>query len=431
MEPVCATASRLCDLRLMRRGIFMRLPVFSALPVQQADSAGQPAAPSRSRVLWLSCVAHALHDGYTDMIYALLPVWQADFGLNFGALAILRGIYAGTMASLQLPAGRLAQWLGSRATLALGTLLAALGYAVAGMSGGLLGLCVALAISGSGSSTQHPIASGAVSRTYGRNARGPLSIYNFSGDLGKSALPAAISLLVTLMPWRHALWIVSALGCVIAAVIALFLPSIPRSVPVEVEARGPGRNTAARGFSLLLMIGVLDTAVRMGLLTFLPFLLKAKGVSMPVVGTALALVFIGGAAGKFACGWLGTRMGVISTVLVTEGGTAACIIAVMFCPLALTMVLLPLLGMMLNGTSSVLYGTVPELAPPEGTERAFALFYTGTIASGAISPVIYGFLGDRIGIHGATFATALTALAIFPLAITLRPRLAPEEIPQV
>jgi FSR family fosmidomycin resistance protein-like MFS transporter len=145
------------------------------------------------------------------------------------------------------------------------------------------------------------------------------------------------------------------------------------------------------------------------------------------VGTALALVFIGGAAGKFACGWLGARMGVIGTVLVTEGGTAACIVAVMFLPLALTMVLLPLLGVMLNGTSSVLYGTVPEMAAPERTERAFALFYTGTIASGAISPVIYGFLGDRIGVHGATFATALTALAIFPLALALRPHLAVEE----
>jgi predicted MFS family arabinose efflux permease len=86
-------------------------------------------------------------------------------------------------------------------------------------------------------------------------------------------------------------------------------------------------------------------------------------------------------------------------------------------------VLLPLLGIMLNGTSSVLYGTVPELAPSGRTERAFAIFYTGTIGSGAISPVLYGFLGDRIGIDAATFATALTALAIFPIAILLGPRL--------
>jgi MFS family permease len=129
------------------------------------------AAQSRPRVLWLSCIAHALHDGYTDMIYALLPVWQAEFGLDFAALAIVRGVYAGTMATLQLPAGRLAERFGSRATLAVGTLLAALGYALAGMSGGLLGLSAALALSGVGSSTQHPIASAAVSRSYGRDAR--------------------------------------------------------------------------------------------------------------------------------------------------------------------------------------------------------------------------------------------------------------------
>jgi MFS family permease len=392
--------------------------------VQQDAEAAPPTPSSRRRVLWFSCVAHALHDGYTDMIYVLLPIWQSEFGLSYGALAMLRGVYAGTMASLQLPAGRLARWLGSRAVLALGTLLAAIGYAAAGMSGSLLGLCVALAISGSGSSTQHPLASGAVSRVYGRNARGPLGIYNFSGDLGKAALPAAISLLVTLMPWRHALWMVSALGCMAAVAIALFLPSIPRSTTTaDAPSVGDHGKAAGTGFNLLFTIGVLDTAVRMGLLTFLPFLLKDKGASTPVIGTALALVFVGGAAGKFACGWLGARMGVVGTVLATEGGTAALIVAVIFAPLTLTLVLLPFLGVMLNGTSSVLYGTVPDLTPPEKTERAFALFYTGTIGSGAVAPVIYGFLGDHIGVQGATFATALTALAIYPLALALRSRL--------
>lgn len=395
----------------------------SGAAARTADTPGQPNSISRARVLWLSCLAHALHDGYTDMIYALLPVWQADFGLGYGALAVLRGLYAGAMATLQLPAGRLADKFGTRATLAFGTLVAAAGYAFAGMTGTLVGLCVALVVSGGGSSTQHPLASGAVSRAYGSQARGPLSVYNFSGDLGKSVLPAAISLLITIMPWRHALWAVSIVGVLVAAVIALFLPSVPRDASFIDEPSSAKRNGSHSGFSLLFTIGVLDTAVRMGLLTFLPFLLTAKGISRPMMGTALALVFIGGAAGKFACGWLGARMGVIGTVLATEGGTAALIFATIFLPLTPTLILLPLLGVMLNGTSSILYGTVPELTPVERTERAFALFYTGVIASGALAPIAYGFLGDRIGAPGATAATAITALAIFPLAIALRSRL--------
>ena len=78
---------------------------------------------------------------------------------------------------------------------------------------------------------------------------------------------------------------------------------------------------------------------------------------------------------------------------------------------------------MLNGTSSVLYGTVPELTKANQPERSFALFYTGTIGSGAIAPVLFGMLGDRIGVSWATLATAMTALATIPLAIALAPRL--------
>ena len=389
-----------------------------------AELTAPPAATSRGRVLWLSCLAHAMHDGYTDMIYVLLPVWQAEFGLSYGALALLRGIYAGAMASLQLPAGHLTARFGGRLTLALGTLLAAAGYALAGLSGSLLGLCAALAVSGSGSSTQHPIASTAVSRAYKPSARKALSIYNFSGDIGKSMLPAAISLLVTIMSWRHALWIAAMLGAVVAAVLLLLLPPASGVAvePIEATDRNGGA-VIGSGFGMLFVIGVLDTAVRMGLLTFLPFLLKEKGASMPVVGTALAVVFMGGAAGKFFCGWLGARVGVTGTVLATEGGTAVCILAVMLLPLPLTFVVLPLLGVMLNGTSSVLYGTVPELTSPARTERAFAMFYTGTIGAGAIAPVIYGLIGDHLGVHGATVATSLTAVAILPLAIRLRSHL--------
>jgi len=390
-----------------------------------SSTAVTPDADTRKRTLWSTCVAHALHDGYTDLIYVMLPVWRTDFGLSFGSVAILRGLYAGAMASLQLPAGRLAERFGGRLILIAGTALAALGYALAGFSGGLFGLCAALTLSGCGSSTQHPIASGAVSRAYGKNSRGSLGIYNFAGDLGKAALPSATSLLLTFLPWRHVLWVGSAFGLAVTLGLALFLPAIAQPSPRPGEASA--QTASGRGgFAFLLLIGVLDTGVRVGLLTFLPFLLKAKGASLPMVGMALSLVFIGGAAGKFTCGWLGARVGVLWTVLATEGGTAACILAVLASPLVISLMLLPLLGIMLNGTSSVLYGTVPELADPHRAERAFALFYTGTIGSGAIAPVIYGMLGDRLGVNWATIATAMTALAIFPLAFALAPHLAPE-----
>ncbi|HET9176019.1 MAG TPA: MFS transporter, partial [Pseudolabrys sp.] len=38
------------------------------------------------RALGVACGAHALHDGYTDLVYVMLPIWQSEFGLGFAAL---------------------------------------------------------------------------------------------------------------------------------------------------------------------------------------------------------------------------------------------------------------------------------------------------------------------------------------------------------
>jgi FSR family fosmidomycin resistance protein-like MFS transporter len=376
------------------------------------------------RTLALAGLAHALHDGLTDMIYVLLPVWQSQFALSYSALALLRALYVGSLAALGVPSGHLARYLDIRTVLVLGTLLSAGGYGLAGFSGGLVGLCISLALAGAGGSTQHPLASAAVSRAYGQAARGPLGTYNFAGDIGKAALPPAVSLLMTVMQWRSALWVVAGLGVVVALLIGCLMPATrPQTVrngPAASAASAAGKG----GFGLLLAIGVLDSAARMGFLLFLPFLLRAKGAPLTTVGLALSLIFIGGACGKAACGWLGARIGLLATVIMTEAGTTALILAVLALPLVPSMVLLPLLGVMLNGTSSVLYGTVPELVTNQKVERAFALFYSGTLGSSALAPVLYGRLGDAAGPAWATAAAAVTALGVVPLILVLSPRLA-------
>src|SRR5882757_2981286 len=110
-----------------------------------ADSELQTKRDER-RTLGVAAGAHALHDGYTDLIYVMLPIWQSEFGLSYAAIGALRGLFAGTMASLQIPAGYLAEKLGAASVLAAGTALAGLGYCLAGLSGSFAMLAVALAI---------------------------------------------------------------------------------------------------------------------------------------------------------------------------------------------------------------------------------------------------------------------------------------------
>src|SRR4051812_50122507 len=72
------------------------------------------AAPER-RTLAVAGGAHILHDGFTDLLYVLLPLWQAEFGLGYAEVGLLRSVYAGAMAGFQVPAGLLAERCGGRA----------------------------------------------------------------------------------------------------------------------------------------------------------------------------------------------------------------------------------------------------------------------------------------------------------------------------
>jgi MFS transporter, FSR family, fosmidomycin resistance protein len=128
--------------------------------------------PPQRRNLAAACLAHFLHDGYTDQLYALLPVWQPEFGLSYAGLALVLALYSGTMGILQLPADRLMVKLGARAALAIATFVAAAGYLVVALPLGLPGLCVGLILAGVGSSLQHPRASLMVTTATGRPREG-------------------------------------------------------------------------------------------------------------------------------------------------------------------------------------------------------------------------------------------------------------------
>jgi MFS family permease len=282
-----------------------------------------------------------------------------------------------------------------------------------------------LFIGGLGASTQHPLASSLIAQAFsGARSRQALGTYNFAGDIGKMTLPAAASLLFVVMPWRQALIVLGGLGVLAAIAIFLVMPRL-RAMPVaekKIEsAAGVGRQSY--GFPLLLSVGVIDSATRMAFLTFLPFVLTAKGASLPTIGLALTLVFAGGAAGKLVCAYIGARIGTVATVWFTEGVTAIGIVALLPLPLEAAMVLLPVVGVALNGTSSVLYGSVPDLVAPERRARAFGIFYTGTIGAGAVSPAIYGLLGDAVGVNWALVVVAAIVLATLPLTLLLRPSL--------
>ena len=381
---------------------------------------------SERRALIVAGGAHAMHDGYTELIYVVLPIWQAEFGLAYAAVGLLRTVFSGTMSLLQIPSSLLAERVGGGLVLAVGTALAGLCYWLAAASTDFGWLLAALLLGGLGASTQHPIGSALVARAFaGARSLTALGTYNFTGDIGKMLVPAAATLLLLFMPWRPAVAILGTLGFAAAIAIFLFTPRFaPETHAEETQPAGtpaPARvGILHRDFYLLLSIGAIDSATRAGFMVFLPFLIIGKGGTIATAGFALTIFFIGGAAGKLVCAQLGARIGVVNTVYVTQTLTTAGMIGILFLPLWPALAIMPFVGIVLNGTSSVTYGSVPRLVSSAARTRAFSIFYTGTLGAGAIAPTLSGAIGDVIGIPLTIISVAALVLLTMPIAWLLR-----------
>jgi MFS family permease len=238
--------------------------------------------------------------------------------------------------------------------------------------------------------------------------------------------PALAAVALSQVSWRPVCAGLGFLGCLLMPILILVsrhvqsvegsLNKIDQKTAFETNSWGITNKSA---FSALSIIGTVDPAVRTGLIVFGPFLFIQKGIQAETVGFALSLLFIGGAAGKFVCGALAERIGVIATVVITECITGFGILILTVLPFPHTYFFLPVLGAALNGTSSVLYGTVGDFVTPQRIARAFGLFYTFVIAAAAFAPPLMGRASDILGLEGSIRLMGWIALSTVPMAPVL------------
>jgi len=382
----------------------------------------------QKRTLATCCAAHTLHDGLSDVTYVLLPLLAQTFGLSLAQVGLIRSAHRAAMATFQIPAGLIAERVGERNLLALGTLIAGVAFLALGYAPGFWAILVALFFAGVGSAVQHPLSSTIISHAYpGEGRRAALGTYNFFGDVGKFAFGGAVSLLLVAgISWEAPVVGFGLFGIVTAVAIFFFVANTRedklttgQTRPVAKSAGWGIRNP--KGFTALCLIEILDSSTRTGFLTFIAFLLIAKGLPEGWAVLSVPLILVGGMAGKLACGILAERFGIVRMIVITEIATGCGILATLALPGGASFLLLPLIGVVVNGTSSVLYATVGDFVEQDRLPRAFGFFYTLGSLCGIAAPLGYGLIGD---LYGVETSIAIIGVAIFltvPLAMLLKP----------
>lgn len=372
--------------------------------------------------------AHGIQDGLSATLFVLLPILAQTFGLSYAEVGIVRATKTVTATLLELPSGMLAEWFGERRLLVFGLACAGVGYLLLGSADSIGMVLISLLIVGAGSAFQHALSSSVISHVFEDGGRRPaLGLYNSSGDAGKLAFTGMFSLAIGVgLAWQG---VITGFGLIALAsgVAVLFTlrglsvghhrPAVDGKPKARLNKWGIRHPT---GFMALSVIVFFDTAVQAGFLTFVAFLIATRGVPTNLAAVAVVLTLIGGMFGKAGCGYLAERMGVAPSFVLVQCATAVGIIALLLLPTWLAFALLPVLGIFLQGSTSITYGSVSDFVDGDRSSRAFAVIYSVSSLSAIVGPVVFGLVGDHFGLAMTMSAMAAVSLLAAPLILVLR-----------
>ena len=388
-------------------------------------------AATRRVTLWMCCLAHAAQDGLSAAIYVLLPVLAQTLGLNLGEVGLFKGLKSLAQGFLEIVSGVASERVGDAPLLVFGLAVSGVGYLLFSLADGAGGVLACLILVGVGTAFQHALSSALVSRAYADNGRrGALGLYNSSGDAGKLAFTTSFSLAIGAgLAWSFVTFVFG-LITIAAAVVVFFALRSQMSAARRRASPDPDRAAESRakgwgildrkGFSALFIVVFIDSMVQAGALTFAAFLMLAKDIPLAAATFAATAILIGGMFGKAVCGFLADKIGPRTAFALVQVLTGIGIAGAVFTPGYWAYALLPFLGIVLQGSTSITYGMVNNFVHESRVSRGFALIYGSSGLSTMAGPFGFGLIGDAYGIETAMLLMGGASLLAIPPCIYMR-----------
>ena len=372
-----------------------------------------------SRVNLLIGNGHFLSHFYVLCLPPMFLAWQSAFDVSFASLGMTVALMSGTTALLQTPVGFLVDRHGARPFLVGGTLLMCLSIAAMGLATSFWQILALAALSGVGNSVIHPADYAILSGSVDRDRMGrSFALHTFSGNLGFSAGPPVMALLMAALGWRGSLVLVGLLG--VPVVLAILLQSAILKDQARHEARHDGPRPSGREllfsrtmllfFAFFLLGSMAGAGVQAWLITVLH---TVKGMALEAAATALTAYMAGSTIGVLVGGWFADayRRHVLTFAASLTTLSAALTLTVNWiAPPGLAIIALMFAsGLALGASRTPRDVMLRDAAPPGQIGKVFGFVSAGLPLGSALTPVPFGFLIDR---GHPEFILVLTALLL-------------------
>lgn len=391
-------------------------PVGSAndLPAEPASTPGEF---DRTTVTLMSG-AHFVHDSYPAFVSVMLPLLIPKFGLTLAEAGVLASGIRWTTA-LQPLLGYVADRSDTRYWVIVAPATTAILISLIGVAPSFLAVFVLLLLSGVSHAAFHPAAAAVATWASGARWGKGTSYFMTGGELGRALGPLYIAAILTAVGLEWS-WIALLPG----VVFSFLLYDRVRRSPGLVFRHPPGsmRDAFARSRRPVVSLStaiVLRSIANVGVVTFLPTLVVARGGDLVLAGIAIAAYEVGGTAGAFVGGTISDRLGRRSVLAVSlAAGLPLLAAAVLLPPGPIQLAVLAVAGFILLSAMPVQLVLMHELFP-HNRSAATGITYFMTTAGAIAGMVSVGALGDAIGLELGLIAGIAVGAAALPIILQL------------
>lgn len=360
----------------------------------------------RTTVLFVA-LAHLIHDTYPAFLAPLIPLLTDELGLSLTLAGSLVLITQGSSV-IQPFIGYLADRTELRYFIIVAPALTALFMSSLGLAPSYIALVPLLILTGVSSAMFHAPAPSMVTRVSGRRWGTGMSIFMAGGELGRTAGPLFIVLLVERVG-LSATYLAAIPGLLASLVLDRALGSI--SEPLEAQRMSTVAALGDQIRPLLLLLGL--NLVRAGsvfsFVYFLPTYLSQAGSSLVFAGGAVSIFEFAGVIGALSGGTLSDRFGRRSTLFLSQLALGP-ILFLFLTTAGLARLPLLMAGGLIALASGPIGLTIVQELFTENRGTATGIYIAFSMLSAGIATTTFGAVADTIGL-----ATTMQVMALIPL----------------
>jgi len=373
-----------------------------------------------STIVVLFALAHGAHHLVTALPVPLLPFIRNEFGLDYAQAALVVSAFSVPYGIAQLPSGWLADRIGPRLLLLLGTSGLAAVAMLVGVSTQYYVLLVLLVVMGLLGGGYHPSAPSVIVSTVEPSRRGSaIGLHMLGGSIVHFVAPLAAAAVATSLGWRSSFFALAipsvAFGVVFYVVLGRWgLNRVARSSSPGGIEDVPAARADWRTVVAVIAMASVGTAIILGTASFCPlFLVDVHGYPEQHAGAAMSLLYSGGLWAAILGGHISDRIGRLRVIVA---------VALLSGPLLMmlgsgmghvgVLATIVLLGGAFYGASPATEVYVMANTPTSRRSTVLGLYYFGAMeGSGILAPLI-GFLIDRLGFTSAFLASGAMMTAV-------------------